>query len=220
MKKRRAISVLLLLTIIITGVCGCGMKSMKNEKSNVIPYLEEKYGEAFTLDSYIMRSIDIPYDEAICVNARGQKLKVYVDYEDESVVMTDNYYGTLKMPQYRETLQELLQVFSCDYKVCTNFTASFFEPEFNKDTPILEAMAQKKMQFYSNTVMFVPEDAVIEEAMVTQLQDACKEKNMAMNFRVYKMDAQTYATIDETQMGSDYIRFEDGVKPLYDVIIK
>ena len=210
----------LLVIFLVIGACGCGMKTMKNERNNIVPYLEEKYGEEFTLVSYDMRSIDVPYDEAICVNALGQKLKVYVDYEDGSTVITDNYYGTLRMPQYREVLQEIFKVIPCDFKFCTHFTAGFFDSEYDKDTPLSVALAEKKAQFFTNTFFFVPEDAEIDETMLSQIREACLAKNITMYFAVYKMDAQTYAAIDETQQGSTYIRFEDGDKPLYEITIK
>ena len=65
-----------MVIVLMMGACGCGMKTVTNERNNVVPFLQDKYEEIFTLVPYEIRSIDIPYDEAVCTNALGQKVRI------------------------------------------------------------------------------------------------------------------------------------------------
>lgn len=196
------------------------MKAVRNEKNNVAPYLEEKYGESFTLISYEMRSIDIPYDEAVCINVHGQKVKVYVEYQDEGVVMSDDYYGTLKMSEYYEIIRLILNKQGIAGTLFTQFNANYFAPQFNHETPLRQAMAEIKDQFYSRTTVFINEDDQLDEESFIRLCDAVSAENMSMYLAVYRIDDDTYGALDTTQQASKYIRSEDGVVPLFEEVIK
>ena len=217
---KKAVLFLIMVTFLMIGACGCGMRTIKNEKSNVVPYLQDKYAEEFTLETYEMRSIDIPYDEAVCVNANGQKVKVYIDYEDNGVVMTDNYYGTLKMPQYREALQAVVEKYAAEYKLFTQFSANYFDSACNHEMPLCQAMTEKTAQFYTRTFLFIPETVQMDEKAFLQLRENLLQKNMTMYLAVYQIPQDVYATIDEKQKASIYITGENEVEPLYKEVIQ
>lgn len=210
----------LMVIVLMMGVCGCGMKTVTNERNNVVPFLQDKYEETFTLVSYEIRSMDIPYDEAVCTNALGQKVKVYIDYEDEHVVMTDDYYGILKMPQYSANLRAVLEEYNVECKMFTRFAANYFAGTYDHNTELSQAMAENTEQFYTRTFLFIPESTQIKENVFVQLRETLLLKNMTMYLAVYQVDENIYATIDENQEASVYIKSEDGVKPLYEDIIK
>ena len=210
----------LMVIFLIIGACGCGMKRIKNEKNNITPYLEEKYRESFTLVSYEIRSIDVPYDEAVCVNVHGEKVKVYVRYEDTGVVMFDDYYGTLKMPEYYENLQYVLKEQNIACMLFTQFNANYFNPKYNHETPLLQAMEESKDQFYTRTTLFVRETEQFGQVAFERLCDILLAKNMTMYLAVYKVDESTYSILDPTKKASVYIHSENGDAPVFDKVIR
>lgn len=217
MKKTVLFFVVILL---LAGVCGCDMKTVNNEKNNVVPYLQEKYGESFTLLSYNIRSIDVPYDEAICENNIGQKVKVYVDYEDNSVVLTDDYYGVLIHPEYSSDLRLIVSEYCKDYKLFTQFSANYFDGKYVRNTELDVALSEDREQFYSRTVLFLPSHIEIEEIAFEELCSTLLTQNMTMYWAVYQVGDDIYTNIDESKEASIYIRSEDGIRPLFERVIK
>ena len=217
MKKPLLIFIIMFLMI---GACGCGMKQMKTERELVVPYLQSKYEETFTLVSYEARSIDIPYDEAVCVNETGQKIKVYIDYNEEDIVLSDDYYGILSMPQYYEKFRKILEAHNINCKLFTQFTANYFDSEFNHTTLISQAMKDKKEQFYTRSTLFISDSEHLDADKFDELCSALLSENMTMYLAVYMVDENTYSTLDVSQKASMYIHSENGDKPLYEEIVK
>ena len=184
------------------------MYVINNEKENIVPYLQSKYGVAFTLETYELRSLDIPYDEAVCTDASGRKLKVYVDYTEGRAEMTDNYYGVLKMPEYEEKLQSILRELGLEARVSTRFRANYFQKHFVEETPLFEAMAQYPDRFFTNTFLFVSEAVQLEESLFRQLCQRLWSENMTMYLAVYSVPDPAVAL----SMADATLRFQQIVK--------
>ena len=194
------------------------MRSLNNQKTNVVPYLERKYSDTFRMESYSLRSIDIPYDEAVCTDSQGRKVKVYVEYQEEQVIMTDDYYGTLKMPEYRYQLQSSLDSQQILCKFITEFSANAFAAE--PSVPLMQAMEEDPDQFYTKTILYLGPDAPLEEAQFEGLCQALGQKHMTMYLAVYRLSADRYAEVDESGKASDYLPEDRTQEPLFKKIIK
>lgn len=166
----------LVVILLLVGICGCDMKTVSNEENDIVPFLQEKYGDTFTLLSYNVRNIDIPYDEAVCENSAGQKVKVYVDYERGLAVLSDDYYGVLKLPEYSSNLRLIVDEYCNDYKLFTQFSANYFDGNYKKDTELKIALSENREQFYTRTVLFVPDNLKIDKDALIKCAQCCYPK--------------------------------------------
>lgn len=198
------------------------MDNIQDKGTMVITYLEKKYDEQFDIVSFTAANIDMPYDYVVCKNSRGERFAVYIEQEDDQQIIRDGYYGILKAEEYRDIIKKILSAYLPEYKYFYNFTASYFDNQYDSDYLLQDALADNKTQFFSRNYIFVSERTreKLSEAVFEEMVAALRKHGLTMYIALYSVPEDRFCVIDETQDVNLYLPTDYKAEPMFKRTIK
>jgi len=156
--------------------------------SKAVDYLEKKYNEKFVGIKW--------YDSDVyeCYPASNEDwiVKVYFLEEDGKSIFKDDYYRWLKMEEFNELTNNIIQ--QCfpdvDQQVFCSFGYSWFPDEYTVEISISEAMAKSPRSISSNIWVFIAEDEGLDTA---EFVSKCKKLTVSLREANYHTHLSVFA---------------------------
>ena len=213
----------LMVIFLMIGACGCGMRNTDEKKVIALNHIEDKYSGSFEVVSFTSRNIDMPYDEIVMMDRRGNKFFVYIEEDDNgNEIIQDGYYGVLKAGEYRETIENILDKYFTNYKFFSNFTASYFDNKYDEAYDLSEALRVDKTQFFSKNYVFVSEECLenMSQTVYEELSSEFESNGLSLYIAVYRASVDEIAGIDETKDVNLFLPDDYRVEPEFKSTIK
>ena len=159
-------------------------------KDEAQAYLQEKYGESFTLISSTSISLDQLYAELFFVSESHPDVPLKV--MDDMHSFQDNYYGILVRDRYQEILDRAADGSG---RIFFRLRSAAFPDECRDPAALPELMAQHPDWFMSNMFWFVPDPARAAEAPFRELADRLLAEHVNGMLLCYCVDPETYSRL-------------------------
>lgn len=157
---RKAISILILISIMI-GACGCVDKnSAEYIKDTAISYLEQKYHKKFKPIGLEKASWAYHYDN-LTVYAEGDDKKtdyfhIYRKTVNGKYVFTDNYFGILARDEYEKKISNIVKDYFPEFKLYSSFDAESFPDKLTSKSTLSDADKTGANLYVSTNIFVVP----------------------------------------------------------------
>ena len=207
MKHKRIakiISLFVLMTIIMMGVCGC-MQQQKLSIDDCLKYMKTKYGEDFT---YLE-----PYDD---FQPTARTLKIYVQserYPDSKIMVIEEkdkdgnrlFHDNFVAIKYEQDTRELLtdvavQVYGECRVIYSAYGYDGYLPDsFDNATTFADYIAARKSNICV-TILLPPEHGTLDkEREINEIYEKCCENKIICAVEVYYTnDSEVYQSISTT----------------------
>ena len=142
-------------------------------KDEALSYLQEKYGETFTLSSSTSISLDQLYAELFFVSESHPDVPLKV--MDDMHGFRDNYYGILIRDQYQTILD---RVVGEGDRIFFRLRSAAFPDEFRDPAAFPELLAQNPACFMSNLFWFVSDPTRAGEARFREIANCLRMEHI------------------------------------------
>ena len=198
MGRRKAgirIAAILAALLVLVSIGGCSMFGMDN-KSKMMQYMEEKYGEEFAFVDIGTQMWNASYIEMIVSSEKfpGERIKVEIDKETKEI--KDDYLFYLKKAETEELVSGYVQEI---YGDCRVFSSGLVDSFTFDESPLLSLDAYVKLlgENGGDFRIFVAASDVNKETDAAAFIEKLKEKKFYLNFALFYVNAEVLASMTE-----------------------
>ena len=198
MRLIRKTSLLVMVTVILMGVCGCMNEKKTYSVEEITDIYDRKYEDKFTFVSMGDELWTADYSEIILCSQKldGERIVVRV-YGDGT--MLDNYMAV----KYKAEVESLIQpIAETIYSVCkvVNIPIHYGKKHFSKEMTLVEYVSAKT----SAISIAIATTASLDdwESDARALVQMLEENHIAANVRIFYYDEENWENVHESELTS------------------
>ena len=185
--------------------------------SSVSDYMEEKYGEGFTVFDSIEGDIDINHEEFYC-NSDSMPGKTITVFRNSDGSFSDNYYGMIVKDEFSDIVTLIIDSEQKECKVFCRFTADFFDNRYTKQVALKDALAEQPYQFHAIICVF-SSDNKIDDERIQNILEKLRKSYIFSTLRCYSIGKEDYAILTADNFKS-YVENSAALSPYFETTIK